>query len=69
MENLKSFKTKIYFHRSKDENANIVRKALKHGFDSLTIDKLRYLGYEVELKVEIFENGTVKIINPENIIL
>lgn len=64
---LKSFKTVIYMHRSKEENFNIVDLAFEKGFEASIADKLKYLGYEFEIEVEIFEDGTIKIINPENI--
>lgn len=60
---LKSFKTKIYFTREKSENREVTEKAEKCGFSKEAISGLYYLGYEVEVEVEIFEDGTVNILN------
>ena len=56
---MKSFLEKIYFHRDKDENSEIVSKAKRIKFEQY--DDLRYLGYEIEMVVIIAEDGTRKI--------
>lgn len=57
---MKSFKETIYFHRSKDDNYEIVEEAKSLGYNQ-THDLLN-LGYEVEMEVEIFENGKLKVL-------
>lgn len=54
---MKEFETKIYFHRSKDENMEIVMQAEKMEFENS--DDLKYLGYEIEMTVSIREDGQV----------
>lgn len=44
---------KIYLHRSKEENYGLQEKARKQG---IRRDDLLYVGYEVEMKVEVTED-------------
>lgn len=69
MDKLKSFKTVIYFHRDKETNSEIVDLAIENGFKQEEADKLKYLGYETKIEIEVFEDGTIKIINPHKISL
>ena len=62
---MKSFKKKIYFNREKEENWNIEKKGKKLGFEKS--EDLVYLGYEIEMKVEIFEDITVKVLKIQGI--
>ena len=55
---MKSFKEKIYWHREKSKNWDIEDKAKQLGFNT---EHIRWIGYEVELEIEIFEDGTNKI--------
>ena len=57
---MQSFKKTIYFNRGKEENWDIVKKATKLKYENP--DKFLYLGYEIELKVEIFDDGVVKVL-------
>lgn len=57
---MKSFKERVYFNRSKEDNWDIEGKAEDLGFQN--IDKLRYLGYEVGMKIEVYEDGTNKVL-------
>jgi hypothetical protein len=57
---MKSFKETIYFHREKEDNWGIRDKAEELGFKC---DKqLSYLGYDVEMEIEIFEDGSNKVL-------
>lgn len=47
----------IYFNRDSEDNWSIVEEAKKNGISNF--DDLRYLGYEVEMKVEIQDDGKV----------
>lgn len=47
----------IYFNRDSEDNWGIVEEAKKNGISNF--DDLRYLGYEVEMKVEIQDDGKV----------
>jgi hypothetical protein len=44
---------KIYLHRSKEENWELQEKAKKQGIKR---DDLLYVGYEVEMRVEVTED-------------
>jgi len=57
---MKSFKKKIYFHREKEENWDIEKKGKKLRFEKS--EDLVYLGYEIGMKVEIFEDITTKVL-------
>jgi hypothetical protein len=63
-ENKKMFEAEIYFHRGKEDNQEIVDMAEEHLFDDKSIEKLRYLGYELNMKVRITDDYT-KIIEVE----
>lgn len=58
---MKSFKDKIYFHMEKGEQIwGLEERAKSQDFDT---QRLRYLGYEVEMEVEIFEDGTNRVLS------
>jgi hypothetical protein len=58
---MKSFKTTIYFNRDKESNYEIVNQAKELGFKNA--GDLRFLGYEIEVDIEIFEDLSVKALN------
>jgi hypothetical protein len=60
-----SFRDLIYLNRDKHENRNISEEALKRNY-SKSADLL-YLGYEVVMLIEIFEDGTNKVLEINNI--
>ena len=60
---MKKLITKIYFHRDKDENLELQELANAQG---LKRDDLLYVGYEVEMKVEITESH-VKILEIDGV--
>ena len=62
---MKSFKTKIFIHRDTENNWNIISNAERLNFQNP--DYLKYLGYEVYFEVEIFEDGTNKVLSINNI--
>jgi hypothetical protein len=55
--------TKIYFHREKDENSKLQELAIAQGIKR---EDLLYVGYEVEMKVEITESH-VKILEIDGV--
>lgn len=58
---MKSFRKKIYFHMDKDGQIwDIEKQAESQGFST---ERLRFLGYEVEMEIEIYEDGTNKILS------
>ena len=59
---MKSFKETIYFHREKEDNWEIVEEAVQLGFTNDTRDFL-YIGYEVEMEINVCENGEVKVLS------
>lgn len=61
---MKSFKEKIYWHREKSENWNTEDKAKQLGFNT---ESIRWIGNEVEFEIEIFEDGTNKIVSIKGI--
>lgn len=61
---LKSFTETIYLNRQKEENHAIEFRAKELGFNT---ENILFLGYEVEMEVEIFEDGTVKILKVNGI--
>lgn len=61
---MKSIKQKIYFHREKEDNWDLEEKLEKKKFNT---DNILYLGSEIEVEVELFEDGTSKVISFEGI--
>lgn len=57
---MKSFKEKIYIHREKHKNWGLEYKAKELGFDTKYIP---YFGYEIEIEIEVFENGRNKVLS------
>ena len=57
---MKSFKKKVYFHREKEENWDIEEESISRGFDAENIHRL---GSDVEMTVEIREDGTNKVLS------
>lgn len=57
-------KQKIYLHRDKEENYDLVKKAKKNGIQNA--DNLLYTGYEIELEVEISKDGVVNVLKINN---
>lgn len=60
---MKSFTHKIYFHREKESNWELQDIAVDEGYTN--VEELAYLGYEVKMEIEVFEDSTnvVKSIN------
>lgn len=52
---MKKFEENVYFNRDKEDNWDIIDKAYRQGFDNP--DNLAYLGYDIQMKVEINESG------------
>ena len=61
---MKSIKQKIYFHREKEDNWDLEEKLEKKKFNT---DNILYLGSEIEVEVELFEDGTNKVVSFEGI--
>lgn len=61
---MKSIKQKIYFHREKEDNWNLEEKLEKKKFNT---GNILYLGSEITVEVELFEDGTNKVISFEGI--
>lgn len=57
---MESFKKKVYFHREKEENWDIEEESIYRGFDA---ENILWLGSEVEMTVEIREDGTNKVLS------
>lgn len=57
---MKSFKKKVYFHREKEENWDIEEESISRGFDA---ENILWLGSDVEMAVEIREDGTNRILS------
>ena len=57
---MKKIEEIIRFNRAKEDNQKIEKKAKKLGFKN--IDNLLYLGYDVNMKVKIDENGDNKVL-------
>lgn len=62
---MKSFKGRISLHREKEDNWNLRKKANDLGF--YNTENLRYLGNEVEITIEVFENGSAKVLEVKGI--
>lgn len=56
---MKSIKEKIYFHREKEDNWDLESKLKEKHFNA---ENILYLGAEVECKVDLFEDGTNKLL-------
>ena len=63
-ENKKMFEIEISFNREKSDNWEVVDMAEERLFDDKSIENLRYLGYELNMKVRIADDYT-KIIEVE----
>lgn len=61
---MKSIKQKIYFHIEKEDNWDLEEKLEKKKFNT---DNILYLGSEITVEVELFEDGTNKVISFEGI--
>ena len=59
---MKTFKEMIYFNREKEENWDIMDKAKRLEFKG-DIKNLSYLGYGIEMEVEISEDCKSKILS------
>lgn len=57
---MKSFIETIYFNREKEENWDIEERAENKGFENS--EKMGYLGYEVEMEVEVREDLNHKVL-------
>ena len=57
---MKSFKKKVYFHREKEETWDIEEESISRGFDA---ENILRLGSDVEMTVEIREDGTNKVLS------
>lgn len=57
---MKSFKETIYFHREKSENWELEDKAKELDF---VTNRIPYIGNETEIEIEIFEDGTNKVLS------
>lgn len=58
---VKSFEEDIYFHRDKEDNWDIRDKAEKKSFKNAS--DLRWLGLELELRIEVREDSKHKILS------
>lgn len=57
---MSSFRKKIYFHMEKGEQIHEIENQAKSlGFHT---ESLRWIGYEVEMEIEIFESGANKVL-------
>ena len=61
---MKSFTKTIYLHREKSENLETEDKAKELGFHT---EKIPYIGYEIKIELEIFEDGTNKVLSINNV--
>lgn len=61
---MKSIKQKIYFHREKEDNWDLEEKLEKKKFNT---DNILYLGSEITVEVELFEDGTNRVVSFEGI--
>lgn len=61
---MKSFKATIYLHRNTEENQELVKIAKNMGFGTNAIANIKYMAYEVPVYIEIFEDGTIKVLEP-----
>ncbi|MGL5330686.1 MAG: hypothetical protein ACRDD7_15570 [Peptostreptococcaceae bacterium] len=57
---MKSFKTTIYLNRSKEDNWEVMRE-FEETFGAECRD-LAYIGYEVGVDIEVFEDGSWKVL-------
>ncbi len=57
---MESMKETIYFHREKSENWELENKATQLGF---AIERIPYIGDDTEIEIEIFKDGTNKVLS------
>lgn len=61
---MKSIKEDIYFNREKEDNWELEKKLEKKHFNT---DNILYLGYEIQIKVELMEDGTNRVLEFEGV--
>lgn len=61
---MKSIKENIYFNREKEDNWELEKKLEKKHFNT---DNILYLGYEIQVKVELMEDGTNRVLEFEGV--
>lgn len=61
---MKSIKEDIYFNREKEDNWELEKKLEKKHFNT---DDILYLGYEIQIKVELMEDGTNRVLEFEGV--
>lgn len=61
---MKSFKEKIYLYREKEDNWSLEEKLKKKKYNT---DDILYLGCEVSIEIELFEDGTNKVLKIQGI--
>lgn len=61
---MKSIKEDIYFNREKEDNWELEKKLEKKHFNT---DNILYLGYEIQIKVELMEDGTNRVLELEGV--
>ena len=61
---MKSITEKIYFHREKEDNWDLEKKLEKKKFNT---ENIPWLGLEIEVKIELFEDGTNKVISLQGV--
>lgn len=61
---MKSIKEDIYFNREKEDNWELEKKLEKKHFNT---DNILYLGYEIQVKVELMEDGTNRVLEFEGV--
>lgn len=59
------FKDKLYFNRSKEDNWDYEEKLVEFGIDKKRARDIVYLGYEVEIEVEFYDDLSVKVVGFE----
>jgi len=57
---MKSIKETIYLHRNKEKNWELEDRCEELHFETKTIP---YIGYEITVEIEIFENGHNRVLS------
>lgn len=53
---------KIYAHRSKEDNLEIVEAAIERNMSMSAVQRLKYLGSEIEFDISIDNEGRARVL-------
>lgn len=61
---MRSIQENISFNREKEDNLDLESKLKKENFNT---EQILYLGYDINMKVELMEDGTNRVLELEGV--